>query len=313
MPQRKNKAILIRTEEENIQSFKKSISENKVSTYAEGLKCLLIKEGSEVFLEYQECEFFSEYPLDSKHFIQCSYGKSGKRPRKREHCQACAHNREIKVLMQSRGKIGQQNSELQRKASEAQHKLGDLNTEIVGKRKELEKIESLSNMPEQLRKKEKEIADLRGHYELELRNEKDKTKYLEDECRARGERNEELQRQVETLQRPSESVLEAEKKLSEEKQPIAAPAQKVEASKTTQTIQRVTEREKIEKERIVETVTSDPFTNQEIECPLKGQQYVDIIAECKRGCKDFYQCPFWEEINKGTLPLEAKIRERRLV
>jgi hypothetical protein len=310
MPQRKNKAILIRTEEENVQAFKKSVSQNKLSTYGEGLKCLLAIAGSEVFQEYQECEFFSEYPPDSKHFIQCSYGKSGKRPRKREHCQACAHNREIKVLMKSRGKIEQENSELQRKGSEAQHKLGDLNADILRKTRETEKITNLLTMPEQLKKKDKEIADLRAHYEDALKDERDKSKYLDDECREMEKRCEELQGQLENLQTLPKSVLEVEKRLSEQEQPSAAPAQKVEGNKPTQTIQKVTEREKTVKERVVETVTSDPFTNQEIKCPLTGG-YVDIIKECKKGCKDLLRCQFWPEINKGTVPLGAEIRLRQ--
>jgi DNA repair exonuclease SbcCD ATPase subunit len=183
MAQRKNKAILIRTEEETIQNFKKSISENKVSTYGEGLKCLVTITGSEVFQESQDCEFFSEYPPDSKHFIQCSRGKSGKRvPRKREDCQACAHNRVTKILMKSRAKIEQENSELQRKVfevqhrlSEAQHKLADLDADMVRKTKELKKIENLLNMPEQVQEKDKEIADLKSYYEDALREEKEKS------------------------------------------------------------------------------------------------------------------------------------------
>lgn len=304
---------MVRTEEENIQSFKKFISENKLSTYGEGLKCYQTVVGSEVFLQYQECEFFCEYPPDSKHFIQCSYGKSGKRPRKREHCQACAHNREIKVPMKSKAKIEQEISECQHEVSKAQHKLGDLNADIVSKTRETEKITNLLTMPEQLKKKEKEIAHLRAHYEDAVKDEQDKNKYLDDECREMEKRCKELQRQLENVQTVPPSVLEVEKRLSEQKQPIAAPPQKVEGSKAPQTIQRVTEREKTEKERIVETVTSDPFTNQQIECPLKGNQYVDIIKQCKKDCQDFYQCRFWEEINNGTVPLEAKIRERRLV
>lgn len=310
MPQRKNQGFLVRTKEEDTkQNFKKFISENKLATYEEGVKHLLAAVGSEVFLEYEECESFSEYPPDSKHFIQCSYGKSGKRPRKREHCQACAHNREIKVLMKSRGKIEQENSELQHKLSDRQHKLGDLNTEILKKTTELEEIQNFLTMPELLKKKEKEIADLKGHYERALREEQDKTKYLDDAYREKEERCEELERQLETLQIAPKSVLEAEKRLSEEKPSIVAAPQKVEGSKPTQTIQRVTEREKTEKERIIETVTSDPFANQEIECPLK-RQYVDIAKECKRSCGDISDCPYLQDINKGKVPLGAKIRLR---
>jgi hypothetical protein len=292
MPQRKNKAILIRTEEEEIQSFKKFISENKLSTYAEGLKRYQTMVGSEVFLEYLNCDHFGEYPLDSKHFVTCD--RSGKKViRKREDCQACAHYRVIKVLMQSRVKIEQQNSELQRKLSETQHKLGDLKTEIGKRTTELENIENLSKMPEQLKKKDKAIADLK-------RADQEKNKYIDDLCK-----------QLETPQTVPPSVLEVVENLSEQKTPIAAPSQKVEANKATQTIQRVTEKEKtVEKERIVETVTSDPFTNQEIKCPLTGK-WMDIIKECKKSCKDAWECPFLLEINKGTVPLGAQIRLRQ--
>lgn len=305
MPQRKNKALLIRGEEETFQRFKKFLSENKISTYEEGLKRYQTIVGSEVFLDYQDCQFFSEYPPDSKHFIQCSYGKSGKRPRKREHCQACAHNREIKVPMKSKAKIEQEISECQHKVSEAQHKLGDLNADIVRKTRETEKITNLLTMPEQLKKKEKEIADLRAHYENVLREEKEKNEYLDQAY-------DELHRQFEDLQTPPpKSVLEVEKRLSEQEQPMAAPPKKTEASKATQIIQKVTERETTtKKERIIETVTSDPFTNQEIQCPLKGQ-YVDIAKECKKACKDFAQCRFFEEIINGTVPLGAEIRLRQ--
>lgn len=258
------------------------------------MKCLLTVAGSEVFQEYQDCDSFSEYPLDPKHFIQCSRQAGKKVVRKREDCQACAHSKGIKVLMRSRERIEQENSEVQ-------HKLGIMNAEIAKKTRELEKIKDSLNLPDQLKKKEKEIADLRSQYELKLRDEKEKNKYLDDACT-------ELQRQVEDLQTVPESVRDAvEKRLSEQK-PLFTPPQEVEGSKPTQTIQRVTERQETKKERIIETVTSDPFANQEIECPLRGKQYVDITKECKKGCPDYYQCPFWQEINKGTVPSDAKIR-----
>jgi len=207
--------------------------------------------------------------------------------------------------MKSKAKIEQENSELQRKVSERQHRLGDLNTDIVRKTTEIEKITNLLTMPEQLKNKDKEIVDLRSHYEHVLREEKEKNEYLDQAY-------EELHREFEDLQRPPpKSVLEViEKRFSEQKPPIAAaPPQKVETSKPAQTIQRVTEREKTEKERIIETVTSDPFTNQEIQCPQTGQ-YVDITKECRKGCSDIFQCPYWQEISKDKVPLDAKIRLR---
>lgn len=301
--------ILIRAEEDVIQNFKKSVSENKVSTYAEGLKCLVTYAGSEVFQEYQDCKRFGEYPLDSKHFIQCIDPKSGKKViRKREDCQACAHNRVIKVLMESKAKLEQEDSELEQKYSERQHRLGDLNTDIVRKTKELEKIENFLTMPERLQKKDKEIADLK----VALKENQKNIEYLDQACTEMKERCEGLQRQVEPLQTVPRNVLDVvQKRVSEQKPPIAAAAaQKVEASKPAQTIQRVTEREKTEKERIVETVTSDPFTNKEIQCPQTGK-YVDITKECNKACSDIFQCPYWQEINKGTVPLGAEIRLRQ--
>jgi len=179
----RNKEICIRMDEEIKQGFKKFISENKLSTYAEGLKYYQMIAGSEVFVTIQECRHFGEYPPDSKHFVTCD--ESGKRvPKKRGCCEGCKHNRETKVLMDSRRKIEQANSELQRKFSETQRKLGNLSADIVSKRREMEKIDDLLSMPEQLKKKDDE-----------LREEKDKTNYLDDVCK-------ELQGQLETLQRP---------------------------------------------------------------------------------------------------------------
>lgn len=301
MHQRKNKAILIRTEEEIIQNFKKAISQNKVSTYGEGLKCLLTVASSEVFLEYQDCQWFSEYPPDSKHFTQCSREKGKKVARKREDCQACAHSRLVKVPMKSKERIQEENSE-------AQEKLEHLNTEIGEKTKKLEKTKDLLSLPDQLKKKDKDIADLKSHYEGKLKEEKIKNTYLNDQCKEMKETIEELRRQ-ETPQKVPKSVRDVvEKRLSEQKQPIFPP-QEVEESKPAQTIQRVTERQETKKERIIETVASDPFTNREIECPLKGQ-YMDIVKECKKDCPDYYRCPYGPAINKGIVPLGAKIRVR---
>jgi predicted nuclease with TOPRIM domain len=181
-----------------------------------------------------------------------------------------------------------------------------LNADIFKKTRESETITSLVTMPGELKKKEKEIADLRKHYENALREEQEKNKYLDDAYREMEKRHDELERQLENLQTVPKSVLEVQKP------PIPQP-QKTDTNNVTPPIQRITEREKTEKERIIETIATNPFTNREIQCPLKKQQYQDIMKECNKACSALAECPYWPDISRGTVPLGAKIRDKQEV
>lgn len=150
---RKNKGIYIRSDDEQpVQQFKEFVSQNKHPNYADALKYLLANVGSEIFLEYLDCDHFGEYPDNSKHFIRCN--KSGtKVERTREDCQECGHHKKVRVLMQSIEKIKQE-------TVKAEHKHANLITEINEKMKQLKNIENLTSMPELLKERDKEIAKL---------------------------------------------------------------------------------------------------------------------------------------------------------
>lgn len=250
---RKNKGIYVRSDDEQlIQQFKEFVSQSKFSNYADGLKYLLVNVGSEVFADYVDCEHFGEYPLDSKHFITCDKsGKSGKRvPRKRGDCEKCYQYKKVRVLMQAKEKIKQESVKLE-------YRNANLTTEIDEKRKELKNIENLANMPEQLKEKDKEIARL-------LRRLEDREKILP-------------------------TVLDVEKKLSEQKP--ATPESQNEEVDNQRPIEKPISIERTIQEK---TTTEKVFfqnnqPNRTIMCPIKTKQ-VDIDhQECKK-CQHRHAC-----------------------
>jgi hypothetical protein len=249
---RKSKEICVRSNEGVIQRFKQFISENKLSNYGHGLENLLLYVGSEVFADYVDCDHFGEYPLDSKHFITCDKsGKSGKRvPRKREDCEKCYQYKKVRVLMQTKEKIKQENVKLE-------YRNANLTTEIDEKRKELKNIENLANMPEQLKEKNKEIAR--------------------------------LLRRLEDREKIPPSVLDVEKKLSEQERSI--PESQNEQVDNQTPIEKPISIERTIQEK---TTTEKVFfqnnqPNRMIICPIKTKQ-VDIDhQECKK-CQHRHAC-----------------------
>ena len=256
---RKNKGICVRSDEQVIQQFKQFLSQGKFSNYGQGLKYLLENVGSEVFGDYVDCQFFGEYPLDSKHFIQCRNSGTIKVPRKREDCEKCHQHKKVRVLMQRKEKIEQE-------IVKSEHRLGNLRTEINEETKQLKNIENWTNMPEQLKDKDKEIAGLQ-------RNLEDRLKEKDAEIR-------ELQEGMNALENDClKSSME--------------PYDKIHSEQNTSIVERITKKEEIT-EKFQQPQQTQTRPSQLVLCP-KARETVSFEDVCKKTCQSFMECPNYAE------------------
>jgi len=266
---RRNKGICVRSDEELTQQFKQFVSQSKLSNYADALKYLLGSVGSEVFVEYVDCEHFGEYPIDSKHFIQCK--KSGtKVPRKREDCQACGHYKIVRVLMQTKEKFKQETVKLE-------HRSANLTTEINEKSKELKNIENLADMPERLKEKDKEIAKLRKNAEKQRLENDQYAEYLKSLIRI----------EVDNSFHSVEHTVK-------HKEPLETSQQIPEKAVESQLVKRITKKETKEKTTETFQQPQEPkIPSEMVLCP-RTEETVSFEDVCHI-CNTFDTCPSYGE------------------
>lgn len=271
----KRKGICVRSDEELTLQFKQFLSQSKVSNYADGLKYLLTRVGSEIFVEYLACDHFGEYPDNSKHFLTCD--KSGKKViRKREDCQACAHYKIVRVPMQRKEKIEQEIVKLE-------YRSANLTTEINEVTKQLKNIENLASMPEQLKEKDKEIAKLRKDAEKQRLENAQYIDYLNSLIPIETNNN-------------FHSVEDTVK----HREPLQTSQQIPEKAVERRLVNRITEKETKEKTTEIFQQPQEPKIPSEdlqIECPdtKKRVSFKDI---CTRTCEKFQECPIYLQTYK---------------
>jgi hypothetical protein len=292
---RKNE-ICIRADDQDMEQFRKFKTDHKIKFHGEAFRSLLALEGSEVFFEYQNCEFFGEYAPDSKHFIQCS--RSNKKViKKREHCQACSLSRINKVPLERKEK-------LEKETMKMQVELQKIKGAAVEGKRELEKIEELAQLPEKIKQLEQLISEKdRKIEELDRKlNKKDEEIAKKDENMASLQTdydvllNEKIQHsKIEPLHSDQKDAPEIVEKTA------PSPSEKITREVTEKT-------EKYTKE-IIEKPIAQIDTNNDLEkakvfhCPDKNRK-VNIDEECGH-CSKIVNCSDYSNANEKIRELSA--------
>jgi vacuolar-type H+-ATPase subunit I/STV1 len=268
----RKKAFLTKGEDEEIQRVKDAKSKSGFSTYIEFFQSLIASQESEVFQEYLDCEFLCEYPLDSKHFVQCT--ETGKKMIKtREYCRAHGHLKKVIVPWMSLEKI--------------KAELAKVIADVAEGRKDLEKIENLRRLPEENKNLKTENDGLREDIENQ------RVTFFKN---------------LSTTRHPK-SVLEAEEKARVREENLQKKPSETMAENHSKVVQRTVEEKKttIEEKKVTQVVRS-PLENLEWACYFNPNEYVST-EKCWK-CQKGRNCPYSQFLVNDQIPPNAKTRPR---
>ena len=317
----------IRTEKDVVSEFNKGKSENKMSS-GDYFKKLVIKASSTLSVCSQLCPFFSENDnsRDREDVNLCfkddlKEGERLKVPKlvKRVFCDHHYLHTIIDTAVQKKEQIEQENvksRELHRQEEEEhKQKLVKIKGKIDEAQAELKNIENLTLLPDEIEKKNKEIAELETELErvnnsIEGYYEPENNKLLKDKDREIAGLKAEIENLEKEIENDRVAFANAPKNAFEiiQENPQKKPPDSIVESRS-QAIQRTFEEKKttIEEKKVTQVVSS-PLENLEWACYFNPNEYVSTkkCMPCPKG----RACPYSQFLTDDQIPPNAKTRPR---